>query len=152
MHWPDSKSPNYPLFTQYKWIGGPNAWAITPQWSWAGEDPVDPAKFEAYKTNAVALIRSHYLRETPDIVAFYPEPHISRDLTAGSPSDYWGEPVQYTVWPVMWFRTAKSYTNLPMTSAMGAMTIIDSSRERRWTDSSAVKTRPRSSSDVVRTT
>ena len=71
--------------------GGPNPWPISPQWSWAGEEPIDPAKYDAYKKTAVDVITEGY-PENPELIAFYPEPHISRNVTTGHPQDYWGEP------------------------------------------------------------
>ena len=71
--------------------GRGNAWPITPQWGWAGEEPLDRARYDAYKTNAVELIRAKQ-GDSPNFVTFFPEPHISRDLTAGNPPDYWGDP------------------------------------------------------------
>lgn len=67
-----------------------NAWPVTPQWDWAGADPVDPGKYAGFQEAALAAIRKAQ-GETPPLVTFFPEPHISRDLTAGNPAEYWGE-------------------------------------------------------------
>ena len=79
------------IIEKYGFRSGPNAWPISPQWSWAGEEEIDPAKYEAYKRTAVDVITKGY-PENPDLITFYPEPHISRNVTAGNPPDYWGEP------------------------------------------------------------
>jgi len=73
-----------------------NAWPITPQWAWAGADPLDQAKYDAYKAAAPGLIKERQKVDNPPYVTFFPEPHISRDLTAGAcPPDYYGE--EYTL-------------------------------------------------------
>ncbi len=73
-----------------------NAWPITPQWGWAAEEPIDPAKYEAYKQTAIDAIRARQ-GDNPDLITFFPEPHLSRDLTAGgAPLDYFGEDYQLT--------------------------------------------------------
>jgi len=72
-----------------------NAWPLSPQWDWAGKEPVDAAGYAAYKTNAVELFRK-VQGDNPEFVTFFPEPHISMRLTAGHPSDYWGEPLVLT--------------------------------------------------------
>ena len=68
-----------------------NAWPVTPQWGWAAADPVDPAKYNAYKKDAVARIKKRQ-GDNPKLITFFPEPHISRNLTVGSLPSYWGEP------------------------------------------------------------
>ncbi|OGV63677.1 MAG: hypothetical protein A2498_11620 [Lentisphaerae bacterium RIFOXYC12_FULL_60_16] len=68
-----------------------NAWPITPQRAWAGEDPLDPAQVAAYRTNAIAALRAKQ-GDHPDIVTFFAEPHISRDMTAGNLASYWNQP------------------------------------------------------------
>jgi len=70
---------------------GPHAWPISPQWEWAGEEPLDMAKYEAYKKAAVEAIRK-VQGDNPPVVTFFPEPHISAKLTAGNLPSYWGEP------------------------------------------------------------
>ncbi len=91
MHHPKADTPEGKLFAEWKWQGGPNAWAVSPQRDWASEAKPDPARYEAYKTTAVEALRK-VQGDNPDIVTFFAEPHISRDLTAGNLQDYWGEP------------------------------------------------------------
>ena len=79
------------IIEQHAVRGGPNPWAISPQTSWAGEEEIDPAKYNAYKKAAVDAITETY-PENAELITFFPEPHISRNLTTGNPSDYWGEP------------------------------------------------------------
>lgn len=88
-----SKDPRVAaLAEKYNLQGGANAWPVTPQWSWAGAEKVDPKAFNAYKEKAIAAIRRAQ-GDNPDMVTFFPEPHISRDLTAGNLPSYWGDPV-----------------------------------------------------------
>jgi hypothetical protein len=67
------------------------AWEITPQ-KWAASEPVDPAQYAAYQTQAVAQIsksRAKYpADQLPDHVYFFPEPSISHRLTDGNPPEY----------------------------------------------------------------
>ncbi len=111
MHEPRTNTPTGDVFKEWKWRGGPDAWPITPQRAWAGADPVDPAKFAAYRTNAVAALRARQ-GDKPELVSFFAEPAISRNVTAGHPSDYWGEPWQMTddekLSLRVFFNTAKS--------------------------------------------
>ena len=87
-----SKNPELKdLAEKYALRQGPNAWPVAPQWAWAGEEPLDMEKYEAYKKTAVEALRQAQ-GDNPDLVAFFPEPHISRDLTAGNLPSYWGEP------------------------------------------------------------
>jgi len=79
------------VWERHGFLRGPNAWPIRPQWDWAGEEPLDMARYEAYKKTAVEAIRAAQ-GDNPDLVTFFPEPHISRDLTAGNLPSYWGEP------------------------------------------------------------
>jgi len=73
-----------------------NAWPITPQ-AWAGVEPLDQAKYDAYKAGATGLIEKAMKIANPPYVTFFPEPHISRDLTtSGCPPDYYGEPYTLT--------------------------------------------------------
>ncbi len=67
-----------------------NAWPITPQWDWAGEDPLNQEAYEQYKKEAVKKIRQRQ-GENPELITFFPEPGISLAYISGSPS-YWGEP------------------------------------------------------------
>jgi len=76
-----ARAPNHPA----------NAWPVTPQWEWAGEEKLDIEKYNAYKRKAVEAIRK-VQGDNPPFVTFYPEPHISRDLTCGNLPEYWGEP------------------------------------------------------------
>ncbi|MHB0936799.1 MAG: hypothetical protein ACYC6A_10450 [Armatimonadota bacterium] len=74
-----------------------NAWPITPQWKWAAADPVDQAEYDKYKAAAPGLIKERQKVDNPEYVTFFPEPHISRELTAGAcPPDYYGEPYTLT--------------------------------------------------------
>ena len=91
MHHPKADTPEGKLFAEWKWHGGPDAWAVTPQRDWASAEKPDPARYEAYKTTAVEALRK-VQGDHPDIVSFFAEPHISRDLTAGNLPEYWGEP------------------------------------------------------------
>src|SRR5207249_2961807 len=91
MHQPKGDTPEGKLFAEWKWHGGPSAWAVSPQRDWASEEHPDPARYETYKTTAVEAIRKAQ-GESPDLVTFFAEPQISRDLTAGNLPDYWGEP------------------------------------------------------------
>ncbi len=91
MHSPREGSPERQLFDEWKWRGGPNAWAVSPQRDWAAEEKPDPARAEAYKTTAVEALRKVH-GDHPDLVTFFAEPHLSRGLTAGNLQDYWGEP------------------------------------------------------------
>jgi len=67
---------------------------ITMEWLWnGGYKAADPAGSTA------ALIEALRKDKTPsgdgvepEFMTFFPEPHISRDLTAGNLPDYWGEP------------------------------------------------------------
>jgi hypothetical protein len=68
-----------------------SAWPLRPQWDWAGADPVDREKYDAFKQTAVESFRKTQ-GDNPEYVTFFPEPHLSRELTAGHPPDYWGEP------------------------------------------------------------
>jgi len=70
---------------------GANAWPITPQWAWAGEEDYDREQYEAYKKTAVEAIRKAQNMPS-DFVTFFPEPSISRDLTSGNLPIYGGEP------------------------------------------------------------
>ena len=122
---PDTRAPEWtegegPLFGFWSYLGGhytapgkeirrlmtmagardlsrskPNAWPITPQWSWADKEPPDPVQYAAYKKTAVDAIRNTQ-GDSPELVTFFPEPHISRNLTCGNLPSYWGEePYQY---------------------------------------------------------
>ena len=70
---------------------GSNAWIVSPQRAWAGEEKIDPEKCEAFKKLTIEKIRKSQ-GEAPEIVSFFPEPHISRNLTAGNLPVYWGDP------------------------------------------------------------
>ena len=70
--------------------GGGNPWPITPQGS-LGDEPCDKEKYEAYKKTAVETIKKR-VGVPKGFQTFFPEPHISRDLTAGNLPSYWGEP------------------------------------------------------------
>ena len=70
---------------------GPDAWPISPNRAFAGEGPFDPAVVADYKEKAVASIRKRQGDNT-SLISFFPEPNVSRNLTAGHPPDYWGEP------------------------------------------------------------
>ena len=68
-----------------------NAWPVSQQRAWAGEEKLDMAKYNEYKKTVIENFRKHQ-GDNPPVVTFFPEPHISRDLTAGNPPDYWGDP------------------------------------------------------------
>ena len=92
---PDPKTPTGKFIIDNKWLVGPNAWPLSPQWEWADKDPLDPAKVAEFKPKIVDAFRQAQ-GDHPDMVSFFPEPHISRDLTAGAcPPDYYGE--KYTL-------------------------------------------------------
>ena len=80
------------IFDKHNFQFGPSAWPVHPQHDWAGEAEPDPAKVEAFKKEAVERIRKMQ-GDSPDLVTFFPEPHISQRLTTGSLPSYWGEPV-----------------------------------------------------------
>lgn len=84
-------SPERALYDEWKWRSGPHAWPISPQRDWAGAEPLDPAKYDAYKATAIEAIRK-VQGDNPELVTFFPEPHISRALTAGNLPEYWGDP------------------------------------------------------------
>jgi len=93
---PNPETPDGKFMIDNKWAMAGNAWPISPQWEWAGADPLDMAKYNAYKEKAVGLLRDAQ-GDNPDFVTFFPEPHISRDLTAGAcPPDYYGEEYKLT--------------------------------------------------------
>lgn len=69
----------------------PSAWVVFPQWSWAGEEKIDPEKYNACKKKVIERIRTRQ-GDNPPIVTFFPEPHISRDLATDNLPSYWGEP------------------------------------------------------------
>jgi len=72
-----------------------SAWPISPQWEWAGADPLNQAKYDEFKKTSLEAFRKAQ-GDNPEYVTFFPEPHISRDLTAGAcPPDYYGE--KYTL-------------------------------------------------------
>jgi len=74
------------LFDDWKWrdAGYPRAVNLHRAWS-------DPAKIEAYSNATLKALREHYDEKT-DFISFYAEPALSRNLTAGHPPDYWGDP------------------------------------------------------------
>jgi len=84
------------LFEKHNFQRAANAWPVSPQWGWAGEEKLDMEKYRAYSKTAVEKIRK-VQGDHPDFVTFYPEPHISQRLTAGNLPEYWGEkPYDYT--------------------------------------------------------
>ena len=84
------------LFEKHNFQRAANAWPVSPQWGWAGEENLDMEKYRAYSKTAVEKIRK-VQGDHPDFVTFYPEPHISQRLTAGNLPEYWGEePYEYT--------------------------------------------------------
>jgi len=97
--WPADGKDN-PLLKKH-WTGvAAGAWEVQPQ-GWAAEEPVDKAKYDAYKKEVIE--RFHKVRDPipdeykPDHVFFFPEPHVSLRLTAGNYPEYWqGEPHVYT--------------------------------------------------------
>ncbi len=77
-----------------------NPWFVSPQ-AWAVEDQPDPAKVEEFKASIVKQVQEHESKLPPekraDDLYMYPEPHISRRLTAGNYPEYWGDPpFEYT--------------------------------------------------------
>jgi len=84
----DPDSPAGKLLWEYRWPASSSAWPVKPQWEWAGADPVDPEKYAAYQRTVIEEIRK-VQGDHPDFVTFFPEPHISRELGAGAPPDYW---------------------------------------------------------------
>ncbi len=74
------------LYDAWKWrdAGYPRAVGIHRDWT-------DPAKIEAYSNATLKALREHVDADS-DFVTFYAEPAISRDLTAGHPPEYWGDP------------------------------------------------------------
>lgn len=79
------------LAEQWQWREGGNARVIgSPMRAWGSAAP-DTNAMAAFQANALASIRN-WQGDAPEIVALFAEPHISRDLTTGSPPDYWGEP------------------------------------------------------------
>jgi hypothetical protein len=71
------------------------AWEVAPQ-TWAGDQPVDQAKYAAYQKDVVDAFTK--AREAippeyrPDHVYFFPEPHVSTRLTEGNYPTYWNAP------------------------------------------------------------
>ena len=93
---PDPETPGGRFVIDHKWVCASNPWPITPQWDWAGADPVDPAKYDAYKKSVPDLFKAVGV-ENPDVLEFYPEPGISARLSAGAAlPDYWGDPYTLT--------------------------------------------------------
>ncbi len=74
------------LYDEWKWrdVGVPRAINVYRDWN-------DPVKTEAFSNNTTAAIRK-YFGDSPELVTFYAEPAISRELTAGNPPEYWGDP------------------------------------------------------------
>jgi len=91
---PDPKTPAGRFMIEHKMVGGANPWPIGPQWDWAGAEPVDQAKYDAYKKSAPGLIKE-VQDENPDFVTFFPEPGISPAMSAAAcPPDYYGDPYE----------------------------------------------------------
>ncbi|MHB9110454.1 MAG: COG1470 family protein [Armatimonadota bacterium] len=92
----DPKTPEGQFLIANKWPLAGNAWPIGPQWDWAGAEPLDMAKYNAFKETALKAFRDAQ-GDNPEYVTFFPEPHISMELTAGAgPADYWGEEYKLT--------------------------------------------------------
>jgi len=96
-----------------KWPLAGNAWPISPQ-SWAGDEPLDMAKYAEYKGTALKLLRDAQ-GENPDFVTFFPEPSVGLEISDGAcPPDYYGEKYENLLTPEvqqrlrMYFNTAKS--------------------------------------------
>ena len=84
------------IFDRHNFQFGPSAWPIKPQWAWAADEKLDMDQYAAYATDAVDRIRKRQ-GDSPNIVTFFPEPHISQRVTAGNCPTYWGEkPYEYT--------------------------------------------------------
>ncbi|HOS44484.1 MAG TPA: hypothetical protein PK794_12390, partial [Armatimonadota bacterium] len=93
----DPKTPEGQFLLQHQWPLAGHAWPLLPQWEWAGADPLDLTRYNAYKDFAVQAFRD-VQGDHPDYVTFFPEPHISMETTAGAgPADYWGD--AYTLTP-----------------------------------------------------
>ena len=84
-HKPKADSEAGQLFEQWKWRDGGFARAVNIFRNWT-----DPASIEAYSNATMKELHRHY--DNPDFVSFFAEPAISREMTAGHPPDYWGEP------------------------------------------------------------
>jgi hypothetical protein len=99
----DPNTPAGKLLQEYRWPASSSAWPVKPQWEWAGEDSVDPQKYAAYQREVIEEIRK-VQGDHPDFVTFFPEPHISRELGAGAPADYYGEKFELTAQAQLAFR------------------------------------------------
>jgi len=87
----DPKTPEGQFLIANKWALAGNAWPITPQWDWAGAEPLDMTKYNEYKEKAVKLLREAQ-GDNPDFVTFFPEPGIGLEISNGAcPPDYYGE-------------------------------------------------------------
>jgi hypothetical protein len=93
---PNPDTPEGKFIIDNKWALSSNAWPLSPQWDWAGKEPLDMAKYNEFKETSLKAFRDAQ-GDNPDFVSFFPEPHISRDLTAGAcPPDYYGEEYKLT--------------------------------------------------------
>jgi hypothetical protein len=74
------------LYDEWKWrdVGTPRAINVFRNWE-------DPVKTAAFSNNTITAIRK-YFGDSPELVTFYAEPAISREMTAGNPPEYWGDP------------------------------------------------------------
>lgn len=78
------------LFTEWGWREGASARAVgSPMRDWGEREPSAP-EITAFRERVVENIRK-YQGNDPEVITLFAEPHISRNLTAGSPPDYWGE-------------------------------------------------------------
>jgi hypothetical protein len=78
------------LFEEWGWREGGWARAVSaPVRAWGDREPT-AAEIADFKAAAIANIRKAQ-GDAPEVVTLFAEPSISRDLTTGSPPEYWGE-------------------------------------------------------------
>jgi hypothetical protein len=79
------------LFEEWGWREGGWARAVSaPVRAWGDREPT-AAEIADFKAAAIANIRKAQ-GDDPEVVTLFAEPSLSRDLTTGSPPEYWGEP------------------------------------------------------------
>lgn len=79
------------LFHEWGWREGAMARSVgSPVRAWGEREPT-AAEVADFKRQVIAGVRK-WQGNDPEVVALFAEPSISRNLTSGSPPDYWGEP------------------------------------------------------------
>jgi len=79
------------LVAEWRWRVAGSAHVVpAPIRAWGEREP-DAAETAAFQEKVIANVR-RYQGDDPEIVSFFAEPQISRDLTTGSPPEWWGDP------------------------------------------------------------